>query len=70
MKLPQLKEIVRELVRETWPDYEDLQDEVYVENKMKVLEFRKIIKEEIKKFNEESTLGKLEIKEGFLFYNH
>tara|TARA_Y100000034_G_scaffold11919_1_gene12458 strand:- start:238 stop:498 length:261 start_codon:yes stop_codon:yes gene_type:complete len=32
---------------------------------MKVLEFRKIIIEELKKFNDESTLGKLEIKEGF-----
>ena len=33
----QLKKIIKELVRETWPGDEELQDEVYVENKMKEL---------------------------------
>jgi len=48
----QLKEIIKELVRETWPGDEELQDEVYVENKMK------LTKSKIRKYNNIASKNK------------
>ena len=60
----QLKEIIKELVRETWPGDEELQDEVYVENKMK------LTKSKIRKYNNIASKNKkpVMVRVGHVWY--
>ena len=60
----QLKEIIKELVRETWLDDEELHGEVYVENKMK------LTKSKIKKYNKIVSKNKkpIMVRVGHVWY--